>query len=128
MEKTVKRMREEGILLCVFTSEREETGLSRADELYTRFCASARIYTEEAVKPALWEAYQANEDPRKRFRHTPTPCHCRIAVVAREDARLTVEGEFLCGESVLRRFRHLWDVEKELLIPPKPARRQKGKK
>lgn len=128
MERTVKRMREEGILLCVFTCEREATGLSRADELYARFCASAEAYVAEVVKPSLWQAYVENGDPRKRFRHTPTPCRCRIAVISRAESSVTVEGELLCGERVVRRFVHLWDGEKELLVPPKRSRRKKGKK
>ena len=68
MERIEKRFRRDGMTFCTFVSERMETGIARADELYRRFCESAQKYAEDVVAKDAMLRYDADENPRKRFR------------------------------------------------------------
>ncbi|MBQ9121226.1 MAG: hypothetical protein IJY12_02550 [Clostridia bacterium] len=124
MERIEKRFRRDGMTFCTFVSERMETGIARADELYRRFCESAQKYAEDVVAKDAMLRYDADENPRKRFRFSASSCTCRILVHWEEDT-VSVEGECVAMGKIVRHFCHSWDVRTErILLPPRPRRKR----
>ena len=124
MERKERRFRRDGRALCIFVSERQITGIPRADALYERFCTSAEHHAEHRVTEQVAAQYEADENPRKKFRFSPALCRCRIAVTCREDA-VEVQGEYVAAGRTVCRFLHRWDPALGLVLLP--GRRRMGK-
>ena len=116
MERREKRIRRDGMTFCHYVSEREETDIPRADAMYERFSLAAESYALETVARRAIDAYDADENPKKRFRFTAPFCMCRVQV--RTDGTVViVEGAFTVdGQSVFQ-FSHAWDKTISLALP-----------
>lgn len=117
------KYRVNGRTVCVFSSEQMLTGVERADALYARFCRASERYAREAVTPYAAKCYEEDSDPKKRFRHTPTACVCRVRVTAASEDVFCVEGEYRVDDHPVSRFAHVWDRATGLIRPPRRALR-----
>ena len=125
VERREKKFRRDGMMFCHFVSEREEIGLPRADALYEQFCLHAEQYAENTVARDAIEKFDADENPKKRFRFSAPVCACHVRVRDGEgfcfvEGSCTVRGACVC------RFSHVWDKGNSLLVPPRFWRKKRG--
>ena len=124
MERREKKFRRDGMMFCHFVSEREATGLSRADALYEQFCCHAEQYAENTVTKDAMAGFDGDENPKKRFRFSAPVCACHVHV-RDEEKFCFVEGFCtVCGACVCR-FSHVWDKGTSLLVPPRFLRKKR---
>ena len=124
MERREKKFRRDGMMFCHFVSEREEIGLPRADALYEQFCLHAEQYAENTVAMEAMEKFDADENPKKRFRFSAPVCACHVHV-RDEEKFCFVEGACTVRGACVCRFSHVWDKGTSLLVPPRFLRKKR---
>ena len=124
MERREKKFRRGGMMFCHFVSEREEIGLPRADALYEQFCLHAEQYAENTVARDAMEKFDADENPKKRFRFSAPVCACHVHVRDEEEFYF-VEGSCTVRGVCVCHFSHVWDKGNSLIVPPRFLRKKR---
>ena len=106
----------------------EGRGAKRIAAFYRELAKNAIAHAGEALIPALWKAYEADPDPRKRFRHRPARLSLRGRVTEESECYFSLVREshlIVAQGETARREAEIFSVKSGRLCPPAYLR-QKG--
>ena len=100
----------------------EGKGAKKIAAFYRRLAEESVKGAEAALLPALQRAYEADTDPRKRFRHRPARLTVRGRVTEESEKYFSAvwESRLVCGaqKETVRRGAEIFTVKNGRLCPP----------